>query len=93
MKIENISNKIEDTCNCGSWLEHWYKFSNEKINHCQASACTEPVKYGAHVQKADSHDRNWYIVPLCKSHSKSTYHVDLIAGTQLVSVDLTETCG
>lgn len=93
MKIENIGNKIEELCGCGSWLDHWIKFSDEEIHHCQASACKDPVKYGVHVQKAGSHDRSWYIVPLCETHSQSTYHVDLIVGTQLVPADLSETCG
>ena len=93
MKVENIDGTRDNNCKCGSWLEHWNKFSNEEIHHCQASGCTDAVKYGAHVQKADSHDRNWYIVPLCEMHSHSTYHVDIIVGTPLVSADPNETCG
>jgi hypothetical protein len=92
MKVEQISYHKDETCACGSWLDHWYKFSDVEIHHCQASQCEEPVFCGAHVRKADSHDRNWYIVPLCETHSHSTYHVDMIMGTPLVLADASQTC-
>jgi hypothetical protein len=48
---------------------------------------------GAHVQKDNSSDNNWYIIPLCREHNKLTGKSlvinDLI---QLVPANVSETC-
>jgi hypothetical protein len=49
---------------------------------------------GAHVQKDDSKDKNWYIYPLCGKHNatkeKSLEVSDIY---ELVSANVSETCG
>ena len=93
MKVENIENRSNETCKCGSWLQHWKNYSDESVSHCSASGCENPVEVGVHVQKADSHDKNWYVVPFCSTHGHSTYHVDLVFSTKLVPANQSETCG
>jgi len=50
---------------CGSWLNHWKNFSGQGIPaYCPVSSCFEKELVGAHVQKADSTDKKWYICPI-----------------------------
>lgn len=48
-----------------SWLDFWEKKTGKKASECGRSGCAKKATDGAHVQKADSDDRRWYIVPLC----------------------------
>jgi hypothetical protein len=66
MKVKNIPNTSNKTCNCKSWYEHWKKSSKYDKLICSNVNCknTEPV--GAHVKKYNSTDLKHYIVPLCK---------------------------
>jgi len=91
-KIKNINGTFQNTCNCGSWLKHWENFSQRKALYCSEITCLKTNLVGAHVQKADSHDRKWYIVPLCNSHNMATGELD-IGNTPLVSANKAETCG
>lgn len=57
-----------------SWFDYWLNHTN-KSAVCASSGddCCFNGTYdlvGAHVQKVDSQDKNWYIVPLCKSCNK-----------------------
>lgn len=75
MKIKNItgSSKVsEKPKHFGSWLQFWEHFAGQTIDRNKnwiCSACGKPVPRknidGCHVQKADSTDQKWYIVPLC----------------------------
>jgi len=95
MKVTNINGTSENTCKCGSWLEHWRKFSKQSLpSYCPEKACIKKPEVGAHVQKDGSTDKNWYIIPLCKDHNgergKTLEVSDSIA---LVSANVSETCG
>ena len=94
MKVTNINGTSQSTttCACGSWLKHWEKFSGQEAKKCSAFLCFHTDLQGAHVQKADSSDRKWYIVPLCGKHNKATEDVDLRVGTVLVPANKSETC-
>ena len=50
-----------------SWLDYWKAQTGENPYYCAADNCLGTDLVGAHVQKANSTDKNWYIVPLCKS--------------------------
>lgn len=91
-KIKNINGTTQNTCKCTSWLRHWEIFSKRKANYCSEKSCIEKKLVGAHVQKADSSDMRWYIVPLCQTHNKSEGTLD-IGTTDLVSANVSETCG
>lgn len=65
-KVKNLndtSDRIPSTGN--SWRQFWEDESGKKIDKCRRRGCTEKATDGAHVIKADSDDRRWYIVPLC----------------------------
>jgi hypothetical protein len=48
---------------------------------------------GAHVMKADDHDNNWYIIPLCEDHSMQKGHdLEIVVSTVFVPADTKETC-
>jgi len=94
MKIRNINGTSQKKCNCGSWLKHWENLSKQKANFCPVRNCLEMDLVGAHVQKDDSKDENWYIYPLCEKHNatkeKSLEVSDIY---NFVSANVSETCG
>ena len=93
MKVKNINGTTQHKCRCGSWLQHWRNYSGQTANECRAKGCSNTASVGAHVQKDVSYDNNWYIVPFCFTHNKSTIPVELVAGTKLVSANKSKTCG
>jgi hypothetical protein len=89
--IKNINGTSDNKCICGSWLKHWEKFSKKTANYCAEKTCIENTDLvGAHVQKANSQDDNWYIVPLCKKHNASVGELEVVL--ELVSANKKETC-
>ena len=90
--IKNINGTTDNICKCGSWLKHWKKFSGQKILFCIESSCTGYNLVGAHVQKANSTDHTWYIIPLCKEHSKSKGEIEVLNDYTFVSANKQETC-
>jgi len=92
MKIENINGTSQTTCNCGSWLKHWEKFSGQSVVYCPATSCLKKDLVGAHVQKFNSSDKKWYIYPLCSAHNKSTEVLEVSGTYNLVSANKKETC-
>jgi len=93
MRVKNVNGTSGDACTCGSWLDHWKKFSNLPLPpRCTVVSCAGLPEFGAHVQKEYSDEECWYIVPFCKTHNAQTgksYVVD----TTLVPADVSETCG
>ena len=72
MKITNINGTSDTNCKCGSWLNHWINYSRQNLpTYCPVLGCSEKPELGAHVQKANSYDRKWYIIPLCKTHNRA----------------------
>ena len=51
MKVKNINGTSQTNCSCGSWLQHWRKYSNQNATICRASGCSRTDLVGAHVQK------------------------------------------
>ena len=71
MKVKNINGTSQTTCSCGSWIKHWENFSRQtKPHYCPADGCMNTGLVGAHVQKAGSSDKRWYIYPLCDLHNE-----------------------
>lgn len=95
MKLTNINSTSQNTCNCGSWLNHWKHFSGRPMpERCPDLYCFKQAEVGAHVQKKDSADRNWYILPLCHTHNaQQGGSVEVIDEFPLVSANVSETCG
>ena len=95
MKVTNINGTTQNTCKCGSWLEHWKKFSGQSVpTYCPAIDCLEKPEVGAHVQKYGSADRSWYIIPLCKKcNAKTGQTLEVSDSIKLVSANVSQTCG
>lgn len=95
MRVRNINGTSDNTCKCDSWLDHWTKFGGKSLpSYCVEVKCTEKPEVGAHVQKDNSTDTNWYIIPFCKTHNgKQGESLEVTDGTTLVSANVSETCG
>lgn len=95
MKVNNINGTSYTTCKCGSWLDHWKNFSRQVVpNYCPTYGCIERPEVGAHVQKENSSDRSWYIVPLCKKcNAKTGGSLEIDNNISLVSANVSLTCG
>jgi len=94
MRIRNINGTGQKKCRCGSWLKHWKKFSMQTASFCPVLDCLEMDLEGAHVQKDDSKDDNWYIFPLCRNHNAAKgQSLEVSDAYELVSANVSETCG
>jgi len=66
--VKNVKKTGNDTSPKGytSWRNYWEKQTDTKQNICSKIGCdrTENID-GVHVQKANSRDKKYYIVPLC----------------------------
>jgi len=95
MKVTNINGTIDNTCKCATWLDHWKNFGGGSPPiYCPELSCTERPEVGAHVQRANSTDQQWYIIPLCKGHNAKTGQTITISElVALVSANVSETCG
>ena len=96
MKVKNINGTSEHNvkCKCGSWIEHWKNFSNAKLgDYCYEKSCTKKPEFGAHVQKVESNDNDWYIIPFCPGHNNvRDEEIELIAGAPLAPANRQKTC-
>ncbi len=91
--ITSINGTSEATCSCGSWLKHWQNFSMQKIPfYCPANGCFQTDLFGAHIQKAYSLERKWYIIPLCSFHNSIKSDIDVSDTITFVSANKSETC-
>jgi hypothetical protein len=91
-KVKNINGTSDNNCKCVSWLKHWEKFSGQTTQFCIELKCINKDLVGAHVQKADSTDSSWYIIPLCNSHNQKGGVLDVVDAYRLVSANKKETC-
>jgi hypothetical protein len=92
MKIKNINGASDTVCACGSWMQHWEKFSGQKTTFCLAVGCMGKDLVGAHVQNADAWDDQWYICPLCISHNERSKELEISDSYKLVPANMLETC-
>ena len=95
MKVKNINGTSQSSCKCGTWLNHWKRFSGATApTYCPVKDCLKKDLVGAHVQKDSSFDRDWYIVPLCSGHNGQTGSaLDVADHVTLVPANVSETRG
>lgn len=95
MKVTNVNGTSANTCKCGSWLKHWRRYSGEALpSDCPVTGCWRPPEVGAHVQKENSYDDRWYIVPLCIDHNNGKGKTLSISDSvALVPANVSQTCG
>jgi hypothetical protein len=92
VRVKNINGTSDTACVCGTWLKHWETFSGRTATYCSGSTCVRTDLVGAHVQKADSTDGRWYILPLCNAHNRSVGALEVSESYPLVSANKSETC-
>jgi uncharacterized GH25 family protein len=94
MLVKNINGTTSNICKCGSWLEHWKRYSGQAIpSYCPVRACYSKVEVGAHVQKDSYTDSSWYIVPLCQFHNaKKGESLEISDAFKLVPANISLTC-
>lgn len=68
-KVKNVvgSDRFKKPKGYDSWLEYWEKQTKSSKSICGVSDCSNTDLVGAHVQKANSSDENYYITPICNS--------------------------
>ena len=97
MKVRNINGTSDNTCKCSSWIEHWenYNPAGQSIpSYCPEKTCLKKPTEGAHVQKDDSSDNSWYIIPLCSEHNaKHGETIEVSDSVSLASANVSKTCG
>lgn len=93
MKVYNINGTSDNDCKCGSWKNHWINYGGKSWpKYCSEKSCLSAPEVGAHVQKA-SGSADWYIIPLCKAHNKTSKELEVSDSTTLVSANRGKTCG
>lgn len=94
MIVRNINGTSEANCKCGSWIEHWRRYSRwGDFSYCAVVGCIKKSTLGAHVRKDDATDRAWYIVPVCDEHNAQTESLEIGDNIPLVSANVSKTCG
>jgi hypothetical protein len=93
MKVKNINGRRQNSCKCGTWLDHWVKICGQPLpDHCSEARCMGKPELGAHVLKGSSTDMDWYIIPLCVKHSIRAESIEIADTTTIVSAQVAETC-
>jgi len=94
MRVKDINGTSGNKCGCGSWLDHWKKFSRLALpTYCAEQRCLKRPEVGAHVQKDSTMDRAWYIIPVCSTHNAKAVEMDINDSAVLVSANVSQTCG
>lgn len=67
IKVKNLRGTSDSPVPSGysSWLDYWEKKTGRYYPDCAVNGHYHKADVGAHVQKADSTDNRWYIVPVC----------------------------
>ena len=98
-KIKHINGTSESSarCHCQTWKNHWSNFNPDRQNwpsYCVIHDCHRQAEVGAHVQKADSADDRWYIIPICKEHNLMTNQMFEVSDyVSFAPANQMETCG
>ncbi len=93
-KVRNINGTRPLPCSCGSWLEHWRRFSSRELPaYCAEIGCLSKPEYGALVQHYSFTDLGWYVIPVCGKHSLTAVELDVSGWTILVPAEAKLTCG
>ncbi|MBI3565361.1 MAG: hypothetical protein HY079_09215 [Elusimicrobia bacterium] len=95
MRIRNVDGTGDHDCACGSWIEHWRKFSRQSVPaYCPVNGCMSTDVLGAHVKIEGSSRQEWFIYPLCREHNaRADAALDVSDSYLLVSANVGDTCG
>ncbi|WP_146211714.1 hypothetical protein [Burkholderia cenocepacia] len=96
--MKNVVGSGERSCGCGSWLDHWVKFTTHRDGDhlCSVDGCTELAVDGAHVtlphlDVEDERQLHW-IIPMCRRHNKSPDQLLSKPEVRVVSANIGKTC-
>lgn len=78
VKNVNGSSRWPAPSGYSSWLDYWEKKSGKTVSICGASGCSNKDLVGAHVQKANSTDKKYYITPICHSCNQRTDEFNVV---------------
>ena len=86
-KVKNLNGTSDNKVPQGytSWLNFWEKKTGKTPDKC--GHCKNKATVGAHVQKADSSDMKWYIVPLCYQCNNKPSNEEFMVYEELVPVN------
>lgn len=92
-KWKNKGGTSQRSCSCGSWKQHWMKFSGQTWpNECSILDCHQKATLGAHIYCTNSGSHDEYIVPACDSCNKLTEEFCLKKSVTLVPASKQKTC-
>ena len=90
---KNKHKTTDRKCKCGSWKQHWIKYSLENWPKvCSVDGCNNKATLGAHIFNSDCGERDEYIIPACDSCNKLDDMFSLKTETILVSANKSKTC-
>lgn len=74
VKVKNVpgSSRFHAPLGYSSWLDYWAAHCSKPRLLCSTCGCCRFDLVGAHVQKADSTDKKWYITPICHACNNRT---------------------
>jgi len=88
----NKGGTTDRACNCGTWKDHWKKFSKKSWpTSCSVQGCSNPPTLGGHViNPAVTGER---IVPMCDSCNRLSSTFSLKGGITVTKANRSESCG
>ncbi len=86
-----ITSKKGASCKCGTWKEHWIKFSDALMwqSTCSIEGCNNPAEIGGVMSRFGEKD---FIVPICANCNRKTTIMTLKVGTYIANANQSETC-
>ena len=89
IRVRNLNGTSDNKPPLGytSLKEYWVRVKGYWPRYCAVYGCTDAPDVGAHVQKVDSYDKSWYIVPMCYLHNNQRGEILLVDESLLVRVN------
>lgn len=101
VRVKNVvgSSKTSPKCaNCGTWIDHWFRFSGKATGDCRVKGCANKATVGAHVTRPIATQEelrtHHYIIPMCAEHNgMHGAELDTKDHVTFVRANVAETCG
>ncbi len=95
MRVKNLHNTSGKTCSCGSWTNHWEKYSGARNwpQKCGTKGCDNGPAVGAHVKQVGTGNHLHYIAMLCRGcNNRFGQELELESYVKLAPANIRETC-
>lgn len=94
MLVTNVGISGSSFCGCDGRLNHWRRaIRYVGYPECSVSDCHETATLGVPVEKYESDDRTWYIVPMCARHNASNNALPVRDSARFASAIVQRSCG